>query len=440
MKIHKPNLHEAFRISRSVCTDTRKVKPGDMFFALKGPNFNGNAFAEKALETGAAWVVVDEAEFHHPDDSRYFLVEDVLLALQNLARDFRRDFSIPVFAITGSNGKTTTKELIASVLRTGKRVHVTQGNLNNHIGVPLTLLSMPDDTEIAIIEMGANKPGDIAELAHIAEPTHGMITNIGRAHLEQFLSIEGVRKTKGELFDFIRKSGGIAFVNEADPMILSMDMGFAQSATFGTPASDFYIQKADYGDFLTQLEIIYPGSNQPLQLKSVLIGEHNARNILAAVAVAHSFGIRGKNIQKGISEYRPTNNRTQMAQIGGMNFLLDAYNANPSSMEATIASVFGKDRGKVALILGDMLELGEKGQEIHQELIRFCNQYPVAQLVGVGPLMEMALPESKHAHQWFPDTPAALPAIKSLLAGMDFVLLKGSRGIALEGLLKAWED
>ncbi|MEM6348707.1 MAG: UDP-N-acetylmuramoyl-tripeptide--D-alanyl-D-alanine ligase, partial [Bacteroidota bacterium] len=363
-------LLDLFFRHRSVNTDTRKVKDGDMFFALKGERFNGNLFAAKALEAGASYAIVDEAEVCVEGDERYLLVENVLLALQNLARAYRRTFSIPFLGITGSNGKTTTKELVFEVLNTQKNTFATKGNFNNHIGVPLTLLSIPEETEIAIIEMGANQPGDIKELAEIAEPTHGLITNIGQAHLERFGSLDGVQKTKGELFDFLRASGGVLFVNLADERVVKAAAYQNSDISFGTKEADHQIELLNH--HLNGMRLSYTRSGaEPLSLDTQLSGEYNAMNILVAAMLGDYFGVPRSEIQKGIYGYKATNNRSEIVKKGDKTILLDAYNANPSSMRAAIQNVFSYPDKKVLLILGDMLEMGEEEAEIHAELGRF---------------------------------------------------------------------
>lgn len=425
----------AFEQCRSVSTDSRKVKPGDIFFALSGENFDGNNFAAKALESGASFAVVDRADV--AIDARYLLVDDVLKTLQDLGRWYRRQFTIPVLGITGTNGKTTTKELVHAVMSTERRVHATAGNLNNHIGVPLTLLSMPVDTEFAIIEMGANKPGDIRELAEIAEPTHGMVTNIGKAHLERFVDIEGVRKTKGEMYDFIRHAGGIAFVNLRDSRVQGVAEGISRRITYGTQDADFHIVEMQNETDHLLLGIEFKSRKETHWFRSNIIGPHNAENVLAAVAIGHTFGVDIANIQRGLREYYPKLNRTELLQGPSYTLLLDAYNANPSSMEATIRGIQAHSCSKVALVLGDMFELGPDSQAFHQEILTLAQAlFPHALLIGVGMDMSKAMQDLGHG-QAFKNVDEASNEIKELLDGMDFVLIKGSRGMALERLLPA---
>lgn len=428
---------EAFLQQGSVSTDTRQIKEGDLFFALKGPNFNGNAFAARALEAGASYAVIDEQAYAVPGDARYLLVPDSLKALQQLARDYRRRFDIPILGITGSNGKTTTKELIQAVLATEKRVFATPGNLNNHIGVPLSLLSMPADTQLAVIEMGANQPGDIAELAHIALPTHGIITNIGQAHLERFHSIEGVRKTKGELFDFLRTHGGTAFVNTLDTQVMRAAKGLKQMVTYGRQDSHAWVEVLHSSLQGMQLHLHHRQWPEPLHLESALSGSYNALNILAAACIGVYFGLKPTSIQQGIASYRPTNNRSQLLRRGDYTIWLDAYNANPTSMRAAISHLMQVAGGKkVALILGDMYELGAQSEQAHRELGEFVHSLHPYRLIGIGAHMKQTVAVAGGVASWFPDVETAKDALPGLLKGAEVLLLKGSRGVALEGLLE----
>lgn len=424
----------------SVCTDTRKIKPGDLFFALHGPNFDGNAYAEKALEEGASAVVVDNPAYFKEKDERYFQVEDTLAALQQLAVLHRNSFDIPVFGITGSNGKTTSKELIYAVLSTKKRVHFTQGNFNNHIGVPLTLLAMPAETEIAVIEMGANQPGDIGELCKIAKPTHGLITNIGAAHLERFINLKGVQKTKGELFDHLRKYKGTAFLNEADPMLKEIGTNFHEVISYGLDSSDFQVQIVQQALDNMELDILQSGRQWIHRVQSNLSGAHNAQNILAAFAVGSYFNIPVSDIQAGIKSYRPTNNRSQLAQVGKFKIWLDAYNANPSSVKASISHIMNAaNNDKVGLILGDMLELGETSKEAHRNLGEFIQQYSPEVVIGIGPEMQLMVEAYSGKKAWYSNLNEAIPHIHQDIGDCNLLMLKGSRGMALERLLDSLE-
>ena len=425
----------AFLACRKITTDTRKIVPGAIFFALRGDNFDGNTFAAKALEQGAAFVVIDRAEVAVQGDDRYLLVEDSLATLQALGRYCRRTFNIPVIGITGSNGKTTTKELMHAVLSTEMRVHVTQGNLNNHIGVPLTLLAMPEDTEIAVIEMGANKPGDIQELVEIAEPTHGLITNVGKAHLERMIDLDGVQYTKAALFRWVREHGGHAFVNLRDPRVAQAGEDIARRTTYGTEAADYSISELDAGADHLNLYIFSKAAQISYPFVSHLIGAHNAENILAAAAVGLTLGISVHGVVAGIAAYLPTINRTEIVKGPGITVLLDAYNANPSSMEATLRSLVGHSYRKATLILGDMFELGDESPAHHDRLLALAAELlPQARVIGIGKALHTAM-QGRNGLS-YPTVEAASATIKADVGDSDFVLIKGSRGMALERLLE----
>lgn len=430
-----------FQQYRSISTDTRRLKPGDLYFALKGGNFDGNTFAAQALATGASFAIVDDPKVCPSDSAEYILVPDVLEALQSLATAWRRTFSIPVLGITGSNGKTTTKELVASVLRQRFRVHATTGNLNNHIGVPLTLLSMPTDTEIAIIEMGANKPGDIQELCDIAEPTHGLITNIGKAHLEQLGGIEGVSHTKGALFRSVRsRENGFLFINAADTNVQKEALGPAaigyETSTYGAPDTDVW-----HEIFAATLEgmavILHRRQGAELRVETPLSGAHNGINLAAAAAVGMRFSLSDSEIKAGLEAYRPTNNRSQLTSFRGVQVWQDAYNANPSSMRAAIQAVMQMAQGKrVLLVLGDMFELGEHSRAEHQALCEFVNEMQPAAAITVGLHLLEVHKSLSVPHQAFATAAEAKTAFLAAIGEADLVMLKGSRGVALEQLLQ----
>jgi UDP-N-acetylmuramoyl-tripeptide--D-alanyl-D-alanine ligase len=425
----------AFMACRKITTDTRKIVPGAIFFALRGENFDGNTFASQALAQGAAFVVIDRQEVAVQDDERYLLVEDSLQTLQALGRHYRRRFDIPVIGITGSNGKTTTKELMHAVLATERRVHFTQGNLNNHIGVPLTLLAMPEDTEIAVIEMGANKPGDIQELVEIAEPTHGLITNVGQAHLERMIDLDGVQYTKGAMFRWVRAHGGHAFVNLRDARVAAEGQDIPICTTYGSTDADYFISEMDAAADHLDLHIFSKATQTSYPFTSHLIGTHNAENILAAVAVGLTMGISLQGATQGIADYLPTINRTEIVKGPGITVLLDAYNANPSSMEATLRSLVGHGYRQATLILGDMFELGEDSPAHHQHLLSLAAELlPEARVIGIGKALHAAM--EGRSGKAYPSVEAASATIKSDVGESDFVLIKGSRGMALERLLE----
>ncbi len=429
-------LLEKFHQCRIVTTDSRNVLPGALFFALKGERFNGNTFAKGALEVGAGYAIVDDTEYYDSSDDRLILVENALKTLQDLARAYRDTFDIPVLGITGSNGKTTTKELITAVLRTEKNIHATSGNYNNHIGVPLTLLQIPDNTEIAVIEMGANQPGDIAELCEIAQPTLGLITNIGKAHLEKLKSLEGVMETKGALYEAVDRKQGNIFVNMSDHRVRELAKGKSWALTYGDLSANVY------GKILNQtlsgmnLEISHTQWKVPIQMNTHLSGIYNLHNIEAAVAVGAYFGISSSHIVSGIESYIPQNNRSQVLTWKGITFWMDAYNANPSSMKAAIDHVFSIPQRKVALILGDMLEVGENEEQEHQKIGEHISSYHPIITIGIGPLMKHMIHHCSGNCKWFPDIETGKDEILQDLTLADLVLLKGSRGMKLELLIQ----
>lgn len=429
-------LLSIFLKHKVVVTDSRAITPGCIFFALKGENFNGNQFAVEALSKGAAYAVVDDKEL--PSDDRLIFTPDVLRTLQDLARIYRRSFQIPVLAITGSNGKTTTKELVSRVLGTNYRVHYTQGNLNNHIGVPLTLLSMPADTEIAVIEMGANHQGEIDQLAHIAEPTHGLITNIGKAHLEGFGGLEGVKKGKSELYRFLNANGGLLFINTDEPWLEELAGKVNQVVRYGKKQSD----KSAYGQFTivdllaTQpyLTVAFKGENgNTLTVESQLVGAYNYPNVATAIAVGLYFKVPGIKIKASIEAYMPTMMRSQLLHKGGNTFILDAYNANPSSMQEAILNLKTMETPRKIAILGDMLELGEFAAQEHEHIARLALAQNFELTVFVGPLFSQANLTDPAVS--FPDVEALSQWFKKQQLSNAFILLKGSRGMRMEKLL-----
>ncbi|MEL6132301.1 MAG: UDP-N-acetylmuramoyl-tripeptide--D-alanyl-D-alanine ligase [Bacteroidota bacterium] len=418
----------------SISTDTRQIGPGQLYFALKGARFNGNKFAKQALEAGAAYAIIDEAAYAVEGDARYVVVHNVLKALQDLAHAYRQAFDIPILGLTGSNGKTTTKELVYSVLSTERKVHATKGNFNNHIGVPLTLLAMPRDTELAIIEMGANQPGDIQELAEIADPTLGLITNVGYAHLEKLKGLDGVRETKGALFRHVKARGGQLFVNVGDSNVVLEAGEYADRVTYGKVGADFELGEVTvtWGGMNIQMRV----GGEEWTVNSSLSGSYNAINILAATAVGHTLGISSEGIRSGIQRYVSQNNRSQHVKRGDLSIWLDAYNANPSSMQASISHIFSVDRRKkIGLILGDMYELGEEEAALHGALADHIRQYTPALVIGVGPHMKYMTDRLEGNVHHFADREAAKKAFSRLVEGLDVLLIKGSRAMALEKLL-----
>lgn len=428
-------LYEFYLQHSRISTDSRTVQPGDLFFALHGERFDGNRFATAALERGAALAIVDDPGVVR--DERYLLVSDTLTSLQALARHHRQQLAIPLLAVTGSNGKTTTKELLAAVLGRHYRLHYTRGNLNNHIGVPLTLLSMPADTEIAIIEMGANHQGEIDALCRIAEPTHGLVTNVGQAHLEGFGGFEGVIRGKGELYRYLAANDGVAFVNHDEPHLADMAAAVrrqVQYAQSNRPDSNHPPMEVQVLQLHPNIRYAFLDEKRELVSgDSHLSGQHNFQNILTAVAVAKYFKVPGHHILTAIADYVPSNNRSQQAEKNGIRFYLDAYNANPSSMEATLRNFSAVATTPRAVILGDMLELGPTTRAEHQRIGELARQQGYDRTILVGPLFAPIAAQLQVPH--FAD----VAALRDWFWQQDWagytVLLKASRGIALDKLL-----
>jgi len=432
MKISE--LYEIYKKYASVQTDTRKIKKGDIFFALKGPNFNGNEFVQNAIEAGASYAVIDEKKFEIPDKT--ILVDDVLTVLQQLANHHRRQFNnaagegIPFIAITGSNGKTTTKELIHAVLVSTYTTYTTEGNLNNHIGIPLTLLKIKEDAQMAVIEMGANHIGEIASYCEIALPTHGLITNCGKAHLEGFGSEEGVRKAKGELFDFLRTlTHGCAFVMWDYDYLQKMSKGISGIIKYGTRGDAHVIGRALKSDPLLEVEILQ-GLDEKL-IKTQLVGEYNLPNVLAAITIGKFFKVTDSKIKFAIENYTPSNSRSQLIQKGDNKIILDAYNANPSSMKLAIEN-FSKIPGDKVLILGSMAELGKESEKEHQALVEQIADHKWKEVILVGNEFE----KISHSFHQFKNS----EEVKNWMQQQRFkntnILIKGSRSMQMEKALK----
>lgn len=397
-----------------------------MFFALKGPNFNANDFAHEALQKGAAHAVVDDLSV--VQDDRFILVDDVLESLQELGRHHRRQFSIPVVGITGSNGKTTTKELMHAILAADRPTLATSGNLNNHIGVPLTLLRLNSTHRCAIIEMGANKPGDIAELAGLAEPTHGLITNIGKAHLEGFGGLEGVIRTKTELYKDLSHRNAVAFVDNDDPLLMDKSHGL-QRVTYGTSATADWIGIQEQNGPFLGLSWQHHGKRSGLA-KTRLIGGYNFKNAMAAVAVGGTLGVSDEKMRSALTNYEPSNNRSQLVETAHNLLVMDAYNANPTSMRSALENFAVMEPGRPRLaILGDMLELGQDSIPEHEEVVRRTQELDLATYF-VGPLFMGIVPGPNKAQ----DAKAALEHFTRSPVRDHLILIKGSRGIRLETL------
>lgn len=421
-------LYTIFQSSTGVETDTRKIQKGSLFFCLKGANFDGNTFAAEAIKLGAIAAVVDNPEYH--TEGKTILVDDALIALQDLARHYRKQFRIPIIGITGSNGKTTSKELISVVLSTQFKVHFTQGNFNNHIGVPLTLLQLNNTHEIAVIEMGANKPGDIKELVEIALPTHGIITNIGRAHLEGFKSLEGVIKTKTELYDFLAQEKGHLFVNKQDE-VLTGKLPAATHNHFYNDASELHGELVKLDPFVN-MNWSEPGYTSP-EIPTHLVGEYNFINFLAAIRIGRFFGISPENCNQAISGYQPTNNRSQVTKTDKNTLIVDCYNANPTSMRSALSSFAKIDNHAKIFILGDMREMGDDAPMVHEEVVQ---QTIELRLSGFFVGEEFLKFKGTHPNAIF--LKSTEPLIEHFTQNPPadlLILLKGSRGISLEKVI-----
>jgi UDP-N-acetylmuramoyl-tripeptide--D-alanyl-D-alanine ligase len=423
------SLYNTYLEHSTICTDTRKIQPGCIFFALKGPNFNGNAFAEKALQDGASYAVIDEPHFAISD--KYILVSDVLITLQALATYHRQKLNIPVIAIVGSNGKTTTKELITAVLQTERDVLATPGNFNNHIGLPLTLLQLKKEHEIAIIEMGANHVGENALLCEIAQPTHGLITNNGKDHLEGFGSIEGVAQSNSELYYYLLKNDGLAFVNAHDEWLMRMAGRLTKKITYAGNDED----KKSVADVMGNAQQLRPEIKftfEDVTITSCLSGDYNFDNIMAAVAIGKHFGVLQQHIKKGIESYEPKNNRSQVINKKQNTIYLDAYNANPSSMEASLRNFAAMNLPNSLAILGDMFELGKYADEEHRNMIKLCTSLHLEKVLFVG---ENFYNCREGNFDFVKNTDDATRFIHENKFTGYHIFLKGSRGIKLETLL-----
>ena len=411
-------LYTTYTNSTGVTTDSRKIESGALFFALHGASFDGNDYAIAALEQGASAAVIDRKDIleGNPDYvERLLLVEDTLQALQALAQEHRRRLAIPIIAIAGSNGKTTTKELVSRVLAEKFEVSTTKGNLNNHIGVPLTLLAMNGNTEFGVVEMGASAQGEIALLCSIAEPNYGILTNIGLSHLEGFGGIEGIRRGKGELFDHLNANGGRAFVPQEDAVLCEL------ASEREDLAVELYSRSIGEG------------------FRSNLTGDYNRYNIAAAVEIGRYFGVADERIGEAILSFSPDNNRSQAVKTERNLLVVDCYNANPSSMEVALDNIATMEAEQKVLILGDMLELGEWSEEAHLNILRKADGI-AERIILVGKEFAKAYDKSEELsaeYTLYPSTAEALAALEKEPINGALVLLKGSRGIKLEQLIVA---
>jgi UDP-N-acetylmuramoyl-tripeptide--D-alanyl-D-alanine ligase len=423
-------LYNIFLQHPSVITDSRKLKQGDIFFALKGGNFNGNIFALQALQLRAAYAVIDEQPGE--DHANLILVDNVLTTLQELAKHHREQLAIPFIGITGSNGKTTTKELINAVLASAFKTYTTQGNLNNHIGVPLTLLSIKKDAQMAVIEMGANHQKEIEQYCKWAQPTHAIITNCGKAHLEGFGGIEGVRKAKGELYDFVRSHNGVAFAYNEYEYFYEMSKGIREVVWYGINEGTVCGNVLSSEPFL---EIKLTKGFSFDTIKTNLVGDYNLPNVLCAITIGKYFLIDDEKIKTAIENYIPSNSRSQLIEVGSNKIILDAYNANPTSMKAAIENFMHIPSNNKILILGGMMELGAESIYEHTNLISLINNYAWKNVLLVGgdfknvPHNFLFVSNAEEAAQW----------LKQQHFQNSYFLIKGSRSVQLEKVLTAFE-
>jgi UDP-N-acetylmuramoyl-tripeptide--D-alanyl-D-alanine ligase len=418
------DIYQVFIKYPSIQTDTRKLQKDDLFFALKGPNFNGNLFSRQALEQGAAYVVADEDLSF--DDERIIYVDDALETLQQLAKFHREQFNIPFIAITGSNGKTTTKELVHEVLSSQFKTYTTTGNLNNHIGVPITILKVKTDAQIAVIEMGANHLKEIEGYCQYAQPTHGLITNIGKAHLEGFGGAENVKKGKGELFEYIKQRNGTTFVNTDDDAVLELSRNLKDVIYYGSKRAN------STGTILKKdpfLEVLIRDED-PIQTN--LVGAYNLPNVLAAVCIGQYFKIDFEKIKKAIENYSPSNSRSQLMKIKNNTIILDAYNANPGSMAAAIENFAAMKGDKKILLLGDMKELGNDSQKEHEAIISLIDKYTWHNVVLVG----KSFSENNHGYISFENSVQARDWFQKENIENAQILIKGSRSMQMEKVIE----
>lgn len=418
-------IYEYFLKSSGVCTDTRAIQPNCIFFALKGDRFDGNEYAQQAIENGASYAVIDNNQYHQTG-GKTILVTNVLECLQKLARHHRKQFDIPIIGLTGSNGKTTTKELMKSVLSQKFNTLATVGNLNNHIGVPLTLLNLSEKVEVAVIEMGANHPGEIKMLSEIALPDYGYITNFGKAHLEGFGSMEGVIEGKTELYRFLNRNGGKIFVNGLNPIQLNYSEHINR-IVFGSPDSEVPITLVN-----SQNHLIV--NYQNIEIKSKLTGIYNFENIAAAITVGAYFGLTNEEIKKGIESYVPANHRSQIISHGSNVILMDAYNANPTSMKMALENFIQFEGAKKIVFLGDMFELGKESEKEHQAIVDFLSANFKGDVYLIGENFYKTKPHDSTFYK-FKTYSESISVIKENKPENAQILIKGSRGMALERLL-----
>lgn len=419
-------LYQHYLKAGQISTDTRQIAPGSIFFALKGPKYNANAFAEEALAKGASYAVVDEREF--VTNHQTIFVEDALTALQQLARHHRDQLKIPVIGLTGSNGKTTSKELVNAVLSKKFKTLATKGNLNNHIGVPLTLLAIDPSVEIAIIEMGANHVGEIAMLSAICNPTHGFITNIGKAHIGTFGGFENIIRGKSELYHHLIKEDGVVFINSQNPILSNMAKRF-KKPLFYPAIGDYY-----HCDLVSTDPYIKILTEEGVEINTQMIGSYNFENMAVALCIGKFFGVESRKANQAIAEYVQGNMRSQIIHKGTNTIILDAYNANPSSMQAAIESLAEMRAEKKVAIVGDMYELEEEAEQEHRALGKLLKEKKLDSVYLCGKLIAAAKDEFQSAH-YFESTKLLMDELRENPVMNSTILIKASRGMGLEEIV-----
>ena len=425
------SLYDKYLSATGVSTDTRNIKSGNIFFALRGPNFNANKFAKAALEQGAKYAVIDDPD-HKLEDERYLLVEDSLKTLQDLATYHRSKLKIPIIGITGSNGKTTTKELIYEVLSKKYVTYATAGNLNNHIGVPISVLSIDPKVEIAVIEMGANKVGDIAELCEIAQPTHGLITNIGKAHIEGFGGFEGVIRGKSELYQYLLDHSGKVFINSQNEILNKMAKRFERPYYY-PDYSDYY-----HCELITADPFLVIKSDKGVLIETNLVGKYNFENIAAALCIGKFFEVDNKKANRAISKYTPSSNRSQIIKKGNNMLILDAYNANPVSMKAAIENLAEMESGNKVVILGDMNELGEISEEEHYKIGELTKSQHFNKVIFCGEKI-LAAKNANPDSTYFKEKDQLIDYLSANPFDKALILIKASRSLGLEKLVEVMQ-
>lgn len=420
-------LYQKYLEAGKVSTDTRQITPGSVFFALKGPSFDGNQFAEEALAKGARYAVVDDARFAaHP---KCLLVENALTALQDLARHHRSRLTIPIIGLTGSNGKTTSKELVAAVLSSTFRTFATRGNLNNHIGVPVTVLSIGPDVEMAVIEMGANHVGEIAFLCSISNPTHGFITNIGKAHIGTFGGFENIIRGKSELYQHLLTNDGIVFINSQNPILFNMAKRFKKPLLYPSKGDYYHCERIDQGHFLALT------AENGERIQTQITGSYNFENVAVALAIGKYFGVDAAKAHRAVAAYVPGNMRSQIIQKGSNTIILDAYNANPTSMEAALENLSRMPEKRKVAILGDMYELEDDSEKEHGRMGAILAEKGITEAYLCGPLMAVAM-STFPSGRFFSSRDELISELKRNPISNAVILVKASRGMAMEKVVE----